>query len=121
MRLDHTSRLAARWLAADEPAPWRELEGTAVLADLTGFTRLTESLAGLGAEGVEVLHRALTLCFSSLLEPSLALGGDIIGFAGDAALVWFDGDGHETRAVEAAVAMPAGPRPAPPGGAHPRR
>ena len=106
MRPDHASRLAARWLALDPTPSWQQLDGTAVLADLTGFTRLTEVLSGIGVEGTEVLHRALTLCFSALLEPALRLGGDVIGFAGDAALVWFDGDGHERRAVEAAVAMP---------------
>ncbi len=107
MTAQHVSRLASAWLAEPEPARWRELEGSAVLADLTGFTRLTEALAGRGDEGAEVLHRALTLCFSSLLDPAVAAGGDIIGYAGDAALVWFDGDGHERRAVEAAAAMPA--------------
>ena len=64
MRADHASRLALGWLAADEPARWRELDGTAVLADLSGFTRLTESLTALGTEGAEVLHRALTVCFA---------------------------------------------------------
>ncbi len=107
IRGDHASRLALRWLSDDAPAPWKQLEGTAVLADLTGFTRLTEALSGLGPEGVEVLHQALTLCFSTLLGPSVASGGDIIGFAGDAALVWFSGSNHEQRGVEAAAAMPA--------------
>jgi class 3 adenylate cyclase/tetratricopeptide (TPR) repeat protein len=106
MRPEHASRLAAQWLALDPPPSWMQLDGTAVLADLTGFTRLTEALAGIGVEGTEVLHRALTLCFSALLGPALRLGGDVIGFAGDAALVWFDGDAHERRAVESAVAMP---------------
>ncbi len=105
MTLDYASRVATDWLAAETPEPWRELEGTAVLADLTGFTRLTERLTSLGAEGAEVLHRALTLCFSTLLGASMTLGGDIIGFAGDAALVWFDGDDHEIRAIESACAM----------------
>ena len=100
------SRLAAAWAAEGTPAPWRELHGSAVLTDLSGFTRLTEQLMGRGAEGVEVLHRVLALCFGSLLERSLDLGGDVIGFAGDAALVWFDGDDHQFRALEAASAMP---------------
>ncbi len=102
----YASRLATAWLASPDPEPWRRLTGSAVLVDLSGFTRLTESLANLGPEGAEVLHRSLTLCFTTLLEPSLALGGDIIGFAGDAALVWFDGDEHERRAADAALAMP---------------
>ena len=105
-RIEYTSRLAARWMAEGAVTGWRQVDGTAVLADLTGFTRLTESLAGHGAEGAEVLHRALTLSFAALLEPSLRAGGDIIGFAGDAALVWFDGVDHETRAADSALAMP---------------
>jgi class 3 adenylate cyclase/tetratricopeptide (TPR) repeat protein len=104
---EHASRLARTWLALDEPPPWRELQGSAVLADLSGFTRLTETLAVMGAEGVEVLHRALSLCFGTLLDTAMSLGGDVVGFAGDAALVWFDGDGHEQRAAVAATAMPA--------------
>ncbi|MEZ5256306.1 MAG: AAA family ATPase [Ilumatobacteraceae bacterium] len=106
MRFDHLSRLAKAWLSADEPPRWQALPGSAVLADLSGFTRLTETLSARGAEGTEVLHRALTLCFSSMLGPALVAGGDVIGFAGDAALVWFDGDGHERRAAQAAIAMP---------------
>lgn len=103
----HTSRLAGAW-AADPTAPRaRELEGTAVLADLSGFTRLTEVLTRTGDEGPEVLHEVMNLCFADLLGHTPDLGGDILGFAGDAALVWFDGDDHVRRAVAAAVEMPA--------------
>lgn len=107
MGAEHASRLALAWLAGAEPAAWRELEGTAVLADLSGFTRLTEALTSLGTEGAEVLHRALTVCFAALVEPCLRAGGDVIGYAGDAALVWFDGDDHERRAVATALALPS--------------
>ena len=103
-----TSRLAAAWVADETATPWRTLDGTAVLADLAGFTRLTEVLTGTGAEGVERLHSVLTLTFGALLGRSLQLGGDVLGFAGDAALVWFDGDDHARRGAEAAAAMPAG-------------
>ena len=108
MPADDTSRLASRW-AADPAAPrWRTLEGSVVLADLSGFTRLTEVLTGTGAEGVERLHGVLTTTFGTLLGRSLELGGDVLGFAGDAALVWFDGDDHVVRAADAARGMPAG-------------
>ncbi|HSL57376.1 MAG TPA: AAA family ATPase, partial [Acidimicrobiales bacterium] len=103
----HTSRLAGAWGADPTAAPSRELEGTAVLADLSGFTRLTEVLTGTGAEGSEVLHEVMNRCFATLLGHTVDLDGDILGFAGDAALVWFDGEDHVRRAVEAAVAMPA--------------
>lgn len=102
----HASRLAATWDRTGGQ-PWRMIDGSAVLADLSGFTRLTEVLTSTGAEGVEVLHRALTICFGALLGHSLELEGDVIGFAGDAALVWFEGDHHAERAARAAAAMPA--------------
>ena len=89
------------------PQPWITVTGSAVLADLSGFTRLTEALARTGQEGVEVLHRALNLCFATLLDPAVALGGDVLGFAGDAALVWFEGDDHARRAADMALGMPA--------------
>jgi class 3 adenylate cyclase/tetratricopeptide (TPR) repeat protein len=102
------SRLAERWVVDGSADPWRELHGSAVLADLSGFTRLTESLTNRGPDGVEVLHEILDLTFDALLGRSLALGGDVLGFAGDAALVWFDGTDHVLRAVEAAEAMAPG-------------
>lgn len=102
------SRLAERWIVDGAADPWRELGGSVVLADLSGFTRLTERLTMRGPEGVEVLHDALTVTFDALLGASVALGGDVLGFAGDAALVWFDGDDHVARAVDASEAMAPG-------------
>jgi class 3 adenylate cyclase/tetratricopeptide (TPR) repeat protein len=104
----YVSRLVERWVVDDSAEPWRELRGSVVLADLSGFTRLTEILTNRGREGVEVLHDVLTRTFDTLLGPSLALGGDVLGFAGDAALVWFEGEGHVARAVDAAAAMAPG-------------
>ncbi len=104
-----SSRLASRWVAEPAAPPWRELHGSAVLADLTGFTSLTERLTGTGAEGPEVLHRAVSSCFGAVLGAPLELGGDVLGFAGDAALVWFGADDfpdHARRASAAALRMP---------------
>ena len=108
MTARYASRLAERWVVDASVDPWRELEGSVVLADLSGFTRLTETLTHRGPEGVEVLHGAVTQAFDALVGPSLALGGDVLGFAGDAALVWFDGADHVVRAVDAAAAMGPG-------------
>lgn len=79
-----------------------------MLADLSGFTRLTEVLDSTGAEGTEVLHRVVSTCFHAVLGRSIDLGGDIIGFAGDAGLVWFGASefpDHLGRAVDAASTM----------------
>jgi class 3 adenylate cyclase len=109
MQDEHASRLAASW-TADLAAPtWRELHGSAVLADISGFTRLTERLTDRGAEGPEVLHAAICAALTALLGAGIAAGGDVIGFAGDSALVWFDGRDHPehaARAVEVAARMP---------------
>lgn len=110
--VDHASRIAARWVAAgaaDATTPnWRQVAGTMVLADVSGFTRLTERLTDTGREGSEVLHGVMTTCFGTLLASSIRLGGDIIGFAGDSAMVWFDAehiDDHVQRGVAAAAHM----------------
>lgn len=106
--VEHASRLAAGWVSEADPPPWRELQGTAVLADLTGFTTLAERFARAGPEGSELLHRVVNACFGVVLEAPLALGGDVLGFAGDAVLVWFpgdDGDDHVERAASAATLM----------------
>ncbi len=109
MQPEHASRLAAAW-AADRTAPrWRELHGSAVLTDISGFTRLTERLTYGGAEGPEVLHAAICAALTSLLGACVDAGGDIIGFAGDSALVWFDAADHPQHAelaVEVASCMP---------------
>jgi class 3 adenylate cyclase/tetratricopeptide (TPR) repeat protein len=105
MHTRYVSRLAEGWAADAAARPWRSLDGSVVLADVSGFTRLTEVLTARGAEGVEVLHEVLTRTFDTLLGPGLRMGGDVLGFAGDAALLWFSGPGHIERAVESAGAM----------------
>lgn len=102
------SRLALDWVTSSASEPWRTLDGTWLLVDVSGFTRLTERLTVRGDEGAEYLHSALTRTFAALVEPALAHGGDVIGFAGDAALVRFDGPDHELRSVHAATAMARG-------------
>jgi class 3 adenylate cyclase/tetratricopeptide (TPR) repeat protein len=109
MSIEHAARLVVDWVADEQAPRCQVLHGTAVLADLTGFTRLTERLTGVGAEGPEVLHRVVSTCFATVLAGTVDLGGDIVGFAGDAALVWFDGrehSDHVDRAVAAAARMP---------------
>ncbi|MDO8389068.1 MAG: adenylate/guanylate cyclase domain-containing protein [Actinomycetota bacterium] len=109
MQPEHASRLAAAWVADPAAPPWRELHGSAVLTDISGFTRLTERLTYGGAEGPEVLHAAICAALTTLLGPAIEAHGDIIGFAGDSALVWFDADEHPDHAelaVQVASRMP---------------
>lgn len=109
MQDEHASRLAASW-TADLAAPtWRELHGSAVLADISGFTRLTERLTDRGAEGPEVLHAAICAALTALLGVGIVAGGDVIGFAGDSA-VWFDGSDHPEHAARGGGGPPCGCR-----------
>ena len=60
-----------------------------LLADITGFTPLTEALSQTGAEGPEELTRILNSYFSQMIKHIEAQGGEIIKFEGDALTVLF--------------------------------
>ena len=94
---------------ADQPAvslPWHlEIEGTMVMADLSGFTALSERLARLGDEGAERLTDTINSFFERMLKTASRFGGDTLTFGGDAILLLFDGPEHATRAAVAALEM----------------
>ena len=82
-----------------------EIEGSWAFFDLSGFTRLSERLAGLGAVGAELLKETLNTVFHELIEEARIVGGDVVKFGGDAFLVVFRGEGHADRAAHAAASM----------------
>src|SRR5208282_2697313 len=57
-----------------------------LFVDVTGFTQLTEQLGQRGLAGAEQLSNALNLYFGRLTDLVMARGGNILLFAGDAAL-----------------------------------
>lgn len=81
------------------------LDGTLVVADVSGFTPLSERLARTGPEGAERLTSIMNGYFERLLEIAARLGGDNLKFGGDALLLAFRGPGHADRAVAAALRM----------------
>jgi class 3 adenylate cyclase/tetratricopeptide (TPR) repeat protein len=83
----------------------QELQGTIALVDISGFTKLSERLARLGRSGAEELTATIDTCFVALLDLSVANGGRLLKFGGDALLVYFSGDSHEARACLAAIEM----------------
>ena len=86
--------------------PWHvEVEGTMVMADLSGFTALSERLARLGDEGAERLTVVINSFFERMLRTAAHYGGDTLTFGGDAILLLFDGPEHATRAAVAALEM----------------
>jgi class 3 adenylate cyclase/tetratricopeptide (TPR) repeat protein len=80
--------------------------GSAIFADISGFTPLTEALANeLGPQrGAEELTANLGRVFHAVIEELDRRGGDVIYFSGDAITCWIDGD-DGARAVAAGLAM----------------
>jgi class 3 adenylate cyclase/tetratricopeptide (TPR) repeat protein len=86
--------------------------GSALFADISGFTTLTESLRQtLGArQGAEALSMQMGEVFSALVAEVEKYGGSVIDFAGDSMLCWFDrGNGElqatSSLALSAAIGM----------------
>lgn len=82
--------------------------GTAVFADISGFTPLTEALTlALGPRrGAEELTGHLNRVYDGLVGHVHEFGGSIISFAGDAITCWFDNDDGR-RAAASGLAMQA--------------
>ena len=60
-----------------------------LLADISGFTKLSERLSNMGNDGLECLSDTLNDYFGRMIDVIYAHGGDVIKFAGDALLaVW---------------------------------
>jgi adenylate cyclase len=92
-------------------------EGSALFADIAGFTPLTEALdRALGARrGVEEMTRRINRVYDAMIVEIERYGGSVIGFAGDSITCWFDervmGDGYWV--LEANSPTPITQHPAP--------
>ena len=58
-----------------------------MLADLSGFDNLTDTLSKIGNEGAEVIAKAINDYMELLVKSISRSGGDIFKFAGDAMIV----------------------------------
>src|SRR5215212_3683537 len=87
--------------------------GAALLADIAGFTPLTEAFAvALGPQrGAEELTRALDRVYDALIAVIDHYQGSVLNFSGDAFLAWFDDMPMiGSRRARAAGERGAGPR-----------
>ena len=101
----YVSELARVW-HRDRPAELaRELQGTLVFADISGFTRLTERLARRGRSGAEEMSDHLDLVLSELLNAAYDHGGWLVKWGGDALLLGFNAPDHAALACAASAAM----------------
>src|SRR4051794_19507529 len=101
----YVPRLLDHWLATTPDQVHRSIEGTALFADLSGFTRLTERLSRHGRIGAEEMSDALDATFAELLGVADAQGADLVKWGGDAVMLLFEGPGHQGRACTAAYGM----------------
>lgn len=84
-------------------------DGSALFADISGFTPLTERLTALygPGRGAEELSGHLNTVYDALISQVEYFGGSVISFAGDAIMCWFDESQGDAagRSVVAALAM----------------
>ncbi len=92
-------------LARGEALPDRA-EGAVLIADISGFTPLTEALGRMlgRRRGAEELTRQLNSVYDALIAVVDRFGGSVISFSGDAITCWFDGDPGR-RATACALMM----------------
>jgi class 3 adenylate cyclase/tetratricopeptide (TPR) repeat protein len=101
----YVTRIAIEWLGTEPEKRARELEGTMAFVDISGFTAMSERLAGLGKAGAEEVNEVMNETFGHLLGVASTYGGSLLKFGGDALLLFFAGPGHERRAARAAYGM----------------
>jgi class 3 adenylate cyclase len=82
-----------------------------LIADVTGFSGMTDVLAGHGLHGSEVLANGMRQVFDPMIQSVIEFGGYVAGFAGDAITALFPvkesaGEAY-TRAIASALRMQA--------------
>jgi class 3 adenylate cyclase/tetratricopeptide (TPR) repeat protein len=79
--------------------------------DISGFTAMSEDLAGRGREGAELMVDVLNRFFGVMLTIAASFGGVQMKFGGDAMLLYFGGPGHANRTAACGLAMQKAMRP----------
>jgi class 3 adenylate cyclase/tetratricopeptide (TPR) repeat protein len=98
-------RLLVGWLADHPEEDHRQVDGSMVFVDVSGFTALSERLARRGKVGAEEVSDTIGACFQRLLGVAYANDGALLKFGGDALLLFFSGPEHPARALRAAIGM----------------
>ena len=98
-------RLLVEWQHETPDARCREIPGTLVFADISGFTAMSERLARTGKQGAEEVTEILDGNFARLLAAAYEEGGSLLKFGGDALLLFFSGDEHAVAGCRAVIEM----------------
>ena len=101
----YLSRLVREWDDVAPDATHREIDGSMVMVDVSGFTSMSERLARHGKVGAEEVTEVIGSTFERLLAEAYAFGAALVKFGGDALLLFFRGEGHPQRACAAAYEM----------------
>lgn len=83
----------------------QSVDGSMLSADISGFTALSERLAGKGKAGAEEITELVNECFVALIDAAYAFGGEVLKFGGDAILVLFRGSDHMVRCGRAGIGL----------------
>lgn len=91
--------------ATIQPGQISQVQGTLLLADLTGFTSFSARLSTLGSEGAELIANTISRLFETLFEVLADWGGQVLKLSGDALTALFSNTAHAERAAAAALAL----------------
>jgi predicted ATPase/class 3 adenylate cyclase len=80
------------------------IQAAAIFVDLSGFSKLTDTLAKHGPHGAEVLAELMRVVFEPLVSAVYAQGGFVVGYAGDAFNAVFPDDQAPSPAVKRCLA-----------------
>jgi class 3 adenylate cyclase/tetratricopeptide (TPR) repeat protein len=101
----YVTRILQQHLINDPSSRCWTCDGTAVIVDISGFTKLSERLSRKGREGAEQITEAIGRSFESILLVAYENGGSLLKFGGDALVLWFQCEAHAARACRATVLM----------------
>jgi class 3 adenylate cyclase len=103
--IPYVARILQQHLIEDPAGRCWTGDGTAVLVDISGFTKLSEQLARKGREGAEQITELIGRSFEAILLVAYENGGSLLKFGGDSLLLWFERERHAARACRATVLM----------------
>ena len=84
-----------------------EFQGAILLADISGFTRLTEHLSQSDKAGVEILTCCMNSYFSQIIDLVHHFQGDVMRFAGDSVICAFKPNSEDCEMPDKGLAKAA--------------
>ena len=97
LRLNNKGQEQLARFSSDMQTPSMEsIQAAILVADISGFTKLTESMGSKDSAGVEVLTRCINSFFGQVIDLVLQHGGDVMRFAGDSMICCFSASEEES-------------------------